>query len=114
MIPDFDIATVVEYLRPGCVWSVNANDWDQFEWLDESKAPTFAEIEKAAVEAHRELAFGFIRSQRNDLLAASDWTQAADAPVDAKVWAAYRQALRDLPANITDPTAEIKWPEPPK
>lgn len=58
--------------------------------------------------------FTQIREQRDALLAASDWTQAADAPVDAAAWAKYRQALRDLPAKIKDPTAEVNWPEPPK
>jgi hypothetical protein len=38
-----------------------------------------------------------IRLWRNAQLAASDWTQVADAPVDKATWASYRQALRDLP-----------------
>lgn len=51
-----------------------------------------------------------IRSQRNTKLAACDWTQLPDAPVDAAVWATYRQALRDItlqadPFNIVWPTA---------
>lgn len=37
-----------------------------------------------------------VRKQRDDLLAACDWTQLTDAPVDKSAWAAYRQALRDL------------------
>jgi hypothetical protein len=41
-----------------------------------------------------------IRYWRNDQLARTDWTQVADAPVDASAWATYRQALRDLPATI--------------
>ena len=41
-----------------------------------------------------------VRLWRNDELAATDWTQVADAPVDASAWATYRQALRDLPATI--------------
>ena len=46
-----------------------------------------------------------VRNWRNAQLAATDWTQVADAPVDASAWAVYRQALRDLPAtiNIADP-----------
>lgn len=40
-----------------------------------------------------------MRHQRNLLLAASDWSQLPDAPVDKTAWAAYRQALRDLPAT---------------
>lgn len=40
-----------------------------------------------------------IRLWRNSELSLSDWTQVADAPVDKKAWAEYRQALRDLPAQ---------------
>ena len=34
-----------------------------------------------------------------------------------EAWAAYRQALRDLPAQLTDEqvlAGDILWPEPPK
>jgi hypothetical protein len=40
-----------------------------------------------------------IKWWRNAQLAASDWTQTLDAPVDKAAWATYRQALRDLPAQ---------------
>jgi hypothetical protein len=40
-----------------------------------------------------------IRLWRDAKLAASDWTQLDDAPVDKAAWATYRQALRDLPAK---------------
>lgn len=53
-----------------------------------------------------------LRVRRDGLLVSSDWTQIADAPVDATAWKTYRQALRDLPANTTDPTAP-DWPTPP-
>lgn len=53
------------------------------------------------------------RQERNALLAASDWTQVADAPVDQAAWAAYRQALRDLPASTAD-FANIVWPQQPQ
>ena len=53
-----------------------------------------------------------LRARRNGLLAESDWTQVADSPVDKAAWAGYRQALRDLPANTTDPR-EAVWPTPP-
>jgi len=56
-----------------------------------------------------------IRSQRNDRLKASDWTQFPDAPAGAaEKWKAYRQALRDIPKTYTDLTQEIPWPEEPK
>ena len=41
-----------------------------------------------------------VRLWRDDVLLRTDWTQVADAPVDASAWAAYRQALRDLPDTI--------------
>lgn len=40
-----------------------------------------------------------IRLWRNAELKATDWTQLPDAPVNAKVWAEYRQTLRDLPKD---------------
>lgn len=52
-----------------------------------------------------------LRKRRDRLLAESDWTQMPDAPVDKAAWAAYRQALRDLPKN-TDPATPI-WPKKP-
>ena len=50
-----------------------------------------------------------VRTKRNKLLAESDWTQVADAPVDKAAWATYRQALRDIteqdgfPENVSYP-----------
>jgi hypothetical protein len=41
-----------------------------------------------------------VRLWRDYELVRTDWTQVADAPVDASAWATYRQALRDLPATI--------------
>jgi len=52
------------------------------------------------------------RHRRDRLLAASDWTQVADAPVDAVAWATYRQALRDVPQQEGFPE-NITWPEAP-
>lgn len=53
-----------------------------------------------------------MRHHRAALLAASDWTQTADAPVDKAAWAAYRQALRDFPATW-EPSAVADFPNPP-
>ena len=54
-----------------------------------------------------------VRAERNRLLTASDWTQVADAPVDQAAWAAYRQALRDLPQQDGFPLNVI-WPTTPE
>jgi hypothetical protein len=53
-----------------------------------------------------------VRTDRNSLLSASDWTQIADAPVDKAVWATYRQSLRDISAQAGFPWT-VTWPEAP-
>ena len=58
-----------------------------------------------------ETQWAVVRIERNKLLAESDWTQLPDAPVDAAVWATYRQELRDITTQA-DPFAII-WPESP-
>jgi len=50
-------------------------------------------------EATNEQKWKQIRLWRNAELAATDWTQLSDAPVDQVAWATYRQALRDLPVQ---------------
>ena len=50
-----------------------------------------------------------VRSERDRRLKESDWTQVADAPVDAAAWATYRQALRDIPQQSGFPS-DIDWP----
>ncbi|MCJ0814918.1 phage tail assembly chaperone [Vibrio vulnificus] len=56
-----------------------------------------------------------VRLKRDRLIASTDWTQMTDAPLDdAKKaeFTAYRQALRDIPQNSSDPDAVV-WPEKP-
>ncbi len=55
-----------------------------------------------------------IRSKRDKLLAACDWTVMPDVPLsDARreAWMAYRQALRDMTAQSNP--LELAWPIPP-
>jgi hypothetical protein len=54
-----------------------------------------------------------VRMQRDRLLAACDWTQVADAPVDQAAWATYRQALRDITAQAGFPD-NVTWPTKPE
>lgn len=53
-----------------------------------------------------------VRATRDQLLAESDWTQVADAPVDQTAWATYRQALRDIPQQAGFPE-NVTWPDEP-
>ena len=63
--------------------------------------------------ADTEQQFDYVRVVRNAELAATDWTQVADAQCDKAAWAAYRKALRDLPASNKDPK-KIVFPTRPE
>ena len=54
-----------------------------------------------------------VRTTRGEKLKDSDWTQAADAPVNKAAWATYRQALRDISSQAGFPWAII-WPTQPE
>jgi hypothetical protein len=54
-----------------------------------------------------------VREERNLKLSQSDWTQLADSPVDKELWAAYRQALRDVPSQVSFPW-DVTWPTQPE
>lgn len=59
----------------------------------------------------------YIRQVRFHLLKGCDWTQMPDSPLSESKraeWAAYRQALRDMPDTVTVNTVdEIVWPTRP-
>jgi hypothetical protein len=64
---------------------------------------------KAAKDADQASA---VRADRNARLAACDWTQLSDAPVDDLAWAVYRQALRDISSQPGFPWT-VDWPVAP-
>jgi hypothetical protein len=64
----------------------------------------------AAVEAARDY-WQELRDQRNQLLAETDYLALVDTTLSADM-RTYRQALRDLPANTSDPTNPV-WPTKP-
>jgi hypothetical protein len=73
-----------------------------------------ADLTAEEIQSAKDSAMAQIRGQRNNLLAACDWTQIADSTADKTAWATYRQALRDLPSTITgDPRTFADWPHNP-
>ena len=76
----------------------------QEEWV---KAETSAEMQGRNRQWHAHL----VVTQRNTMLAQSDWTQMPDAPVsNRQAWQAYRQALRDVPLQEGFPF-NVQWPK---
>ena len=56
-----------------------------------------------------------LRVERNRRLSATDWTMLSDAPISSDIKASYtlyRQALRDIPQNTSDPF-NPDWPTQP-
>ena len=68
-------------------------------------------VETAAAELVTENAWSELRSKRSKLLAETDYLALSDATLSEDM-RTYRQALRDLPANTSDP-ANPTWPVKP-
>lgn len=102
--------TLLHILRPGSLWVIEDPTLERYEdiqWLDKNASlPTYEEFEK-------EYQFETLRNIRNRFLRDSDKYVIPDWPHpnnDVKqAWIDYRQGLRDLPSNTTDPD-NAPWP----
>jgi hypothetical protein len=65
-----------------------------------------AAVEAETVTVEREQNFKILRAKRNQLLAETDYLALSDVTLSTEM-AEYRQALRDLPANTTDPANPV-------
>ena len=110
MTPDY--AAILSDLYPGAEWSLSGNDPATLQWFSDGDAPTAATLDAAWPAVRDARAWAQVRAERDRLLTDCDWTQVADAPVDAAAWADYRQQLRDLPQNYILPD-DVEWPEEP-
>ena len=98
-------------LRPGAEWALQGDE-ETLQWLDTEQAePTAQEIADEIVRLQADAPWQELRERRNLLLAQTDYLALSDVTLteDMRV---YRQALRDLPANTTDP-ANPTWPTKP-
>lgn len=76
------------------------------------------QFQAQATQMQVQRAWRDMRIERNRRLRETDWTQLEDAkasltPEVAGIWLIYRQYLRDLPANTTDPF-NPSWPTMPQ
>jgi hypothetical protein len=98
--------------------SENINDGQEYIVSDWSGDITLASVVDGVITVQDRVGEDeiILRGMRDALLSACDWTQANDSPLSATKrteWATYRQALRDLPANTTDPANPV-WPTKPQ
>ncbi len=61
-----------------------------------------------------ETSWNIIRKKRDYLLWTTDWSMTPGCTVDQASWAAYRQALRDIPQTYkSSGFASVIWPKAP-
>ena len=105
-------AIALRNLSPGSQWSVLPDG--TIEWHNVvGTQPTDDEIQTEVDRLIADAPWADLRALRTRRLAETDWTQGADVPVGIKTsYQSYRQALRDLPANTSDPANPV-WPTSP-
>ena len=82
----------------------NTDYQEYLEWVAEGNT----------AEAVDGLTWDDIRSTRDEILKATDWTMTTGASVDQAQWAAYRQNIRDIPQTYKDKTPDdVVWPTQP-
>jgi hypothetical protein len=79
------------------------------KWVDTWDVYT---VDQEEIDRRAEAKGAEVRTERDKLLSASDWTQLSDTPVDHEVWAVYRQELRDVPQQEGFPWG-VTWPVQP-
>jgi hypothetical protein len=100
--PDYDLATeTLSQVNPV---------FDAGKWLQNWSV---TEVDGEEIAGRLKEQSSLVRSERNQRLAACDWTQLPDAPVDATAWTAYRQELRDVTGQAGFPWA-VTWPVAPE
>ena len=115
-----DIPTALKALTPGAEWIVYGEDYSGIEWLDKSQTkPLQEEVEAKIRELQQLEPYRLLRIERDRLLKETDWRASSDLNLPES-WRAYRQALRDLPANAKPKLDEndkldmssVAWPSP--
>ena len=101
------IHQALQELAPNACWIMDGpQTYDNLQWKsDDIKQPTEAKVNAKIAEIEAAYPLKYLREERDDMLAKSDWTQGEDVPTTLKnKWKAYRQELRDLPSKYPNPT----------
>lgn len=108
------LSEVLEILRPNTTYSIDETADRQVVWYSENNElpyPAESELLAKSAEIPNILALKYLRTRRNQLLAETDFYANSDVTM-SDAMRTYRQALRDLPANTTDPS-NPSWPTKP-
>ena len=114
-----DISDLIKEIHPTAQFIYEESDDDTEETFDERlrwhspelTKPTYAELIAVRPQATVSAQMRRLREERDKRIAETDWWASSDRTMTAEQ-TAYRQALRDLPANTTDPANPV-WPTKP-
>ena len=100
-------------LKPNAKWVWEGDSYSDIKWGSEETIPTEEEINAELTRLTNAEPLLLLRKERNRRLSNSDWTQSRDVTLSNDTdWKTYRQTLRDLPANTSDPE-NVTWPTEP-
>ena len=116
----YEIPEALQALKPGAEWVLRGTEYSGIEWLDKNQTkPLQVEVESKIRELEQLEPYRLLRVERDRLLKETDWRASSDLNLPES-WRAYRQALRDLPANAKPKLDEnedldmssVAWPSP--
>ena len=109
----FTFAEALKELAPQSPWKIEAPyAYENIEWFDEENTiPTEAALQAKMDELNAAQPLIELREERDKRLTETDWWASSDRTMTAEQ-TAYRQALRDLPANTSDSKNPV-WPTKP-
>ena len=100
-------------LAPTAEWSLQDDNLSTLVWLSEDiTQPSNEDIEAKATELTNAEPLRLLRTERNRLLAETDYWNASDTPDMSDEQIAYRQALRDITETYTS-LDDVVWPTKP-
>jgi len=117
------LSDAISALRPNSSYILRGNTYSGLEWdsSNSDEKPTEEELDsKLTALKTTEKPMELLRKERNRRLQATDWRASSDLTLSGD-WKAYRQDLRDIPAQQTPKlnsdgeldSTSISWPPEP-
>ena len=98
----YDKVHALKSLKPNKDFVWKGTDYSGLTYYGNDAVPTESEIDAEATRLNDAEPMRLLREERDNKLAACDWTQAKDVTLSNETdWTTYRQALRDLPASAS-------------
>jgi hypothetical protein len=104
-----NVSDALVSLRPGAEYVIRGGVIELYQHADSQPTADELQAEIDRLEAAQPMVE--LREERNKRLVETDYLALSDATLSADM-RTYRQALRDLPANTSDPANPV-WPTKP-